>query len=91
MSREDFELLKPMLSRAVKYVFYLAYQLEYDDQDPVLLMSKQNYDRLLFALGGVCGEASRNLNGEEMWKAVKPYLELVNRMNVGNPQYRPYR
>lgn len=50
------------------------------DGQVVLTMSRADYETLLICLGAAAGLAV----------ALQPHLELMDRLNEGNPNYRPY-
>lgn len=50
-----------------------------------LIMSREDFDTILFALGGYTCE--RMMAGESPQRI----LDLMNRLNDGNPNYRPYQ
>lgn len=49
-----------------------------------LTMSKNDYNSLLFALGVATGASSYEA------ARLKSFLELINRLNAGNPNFTPY-
>jgi hypothetical protein len=50
----------------------------------VLRMTAEDYYMLLMALGMATGSAAKN--GQD----TKPWIELVNKLNEGNPDFVPY-
>lgn len=61
--------------------------MSYSEQNGqvTLTMSRDDWERIIFALGAVTGYAVKN--GE----SIVPHLELMNRLNQGNPNYTPYQ
>lgn len=51
----------------------------------VLTMSREDYEMLLIVLGYATGAAIK-----DDWTPVRRMFELTNRLNKGNPSYRPY-
>ena len=58
-----------------------------DNDQVVLSMSREDYDLLLVALGSSVGAA---LQGKGML-GLKVACKLANRINEGNPNFKPYR
>jgi hypothetical protein len=61
--------------------------VSYREQDGqvVLTLSKEDYNHLLFLLGGATGMAMRD------GVRIDSILKLMNRLNEGNPHYTPYQ
>jgi hypothetical protein len=61
--------------------------MSYSEKDGqvILTMSREDYDWLLMALGMATGLAARDSCD------VTPWLDVVNRLNSGNPNYTPYQ
>jgi hypothetical protein len=55
-----------------------------ENGEVVLRMSQEDYFNLLLALGIATGVAARD------GMALKPWLELTNRINQGNPRFSAY-
>lgn len=53
----------------------------------ILTVSREDYERLLMALGIAAGVA---IQGKGVL-GTKVMFELVNRLNEGNPHYTPYQ
>lgn len=60
--------------------------MSYSEQDGkvILTLSREDYELLLIALEAATGLALRD------GQPSIPWLELVNRINEGNPNYAPY-
>ncbi len=60
--------------------------MSYSEQDGqvVLTMSREDYDRLIFMFAGASALALKD------GLPIGPTLELLNRLNFGNPHYTPY-
>lgn len=50
----------------------------------VLTMTNENYMGLMLALGYACGSAAEKNIG-------KSFVKLVNEINIGNPEFVPYK
>lgn len=53
----------------------------------VLRMSREDYEMLIFRLGMAAGYEAKC--GGDTGQALKRSLDLMNRLNSGNPNYRP--
>ena len=64
--------------------------MSYSEKDGqvVLSMSREDYETLLIALGYYTGGISQRAGKNE---AFTEMIELLNRLNQGNPNYRPYQ
>lgn len=51
----------------------------------ILTMSREDYQMLLIVLGYAIGGAIK-----EQWTPAEEIFELTNRINEGNPNFRPY-
>ena len=56
------------------------------DGNVILTLTQDDYLFLLFVLGGATGSAMKKSDV----KSVKKIIELINRINVGNSNYKPY-
>jgi hypothetical protein len=56
------------------------------DGNVAITMTRDDYDSLLLALGRAAGCMSRDGDRAGVYRAVA----LLNRLNAGNPYYRPY-
>ena len=54
---------------------------QFEDGDVMLIMRRDDYDFLLMLLG--CATATQTF-------PCNAVLEFMNRINAGNPRYRPY-
>ncbi|HEY1800058.1 MAG TPA: hypothetical protein VGG46_03905 [Terriglobales bacterium] len=61
---------------------------ETPDGKIVLTMSRVDYERLVFVLGEAAG---RGFSGETTLLAPYAVMDLLNRLNEGNPHYTPYQ
>jgi hypothetical protein len=57
------------------------------DGQVLLTMSRDDYDTLLFAFGWAAGSALRDKDRGRLNRM----LQVINRVNEGNPEYRPYQ
>jgi hypothetical protein len=57
-----------------------------ENGDVQLTMSKDDWQRLLLVLGYAAGAAHK----VGAWDAARPMIALTNRLNEGNPEFRPY-
>jgi hypothetical protein len=51
----------------------------------ILTMSRDDYDWILFGLGALTGQRMRD------GLSAEPVMELMNRLNEGNPHYAAYK
>jgi hypothetical protein len=51
----------------------------------ILTISRDDYNSILFALGAMAGNATKH-GSDLSW-----HLQLMNRINEGNPNYTPYQ
>lgn len=58
-----------------------------DNEQVVLTMSREDYERLLMMLGELTGHV---LSGARSLWAPDVVMSLLNRLNEGNPNYTPY-
>ena len=52
----------------------------------ILTMSQEDYDALLLRLGMAAGLAAK-----ECPKLLNEHVKMLNRLNEGNPHFRPYQ
>jgi len=62
--------------------------MSYSEQDGnvVLTMSREDYQMLMIVLGYATGGAIK-----DAWTPASRMFELTNRLNEGNPNYKPYQ